>query len=412
MKKVFSFTLIALICLRAISQNIAINTSGLSADNSAMLDVSSSTKGLLMPRMTSALRTAIVSPANGLMVFDTDTKTFWYFSTTWNEINLSSGGFSLPYAGSSSSNFSAFSITNNNVNLGSTGIYAKGGGLGSGFIVPYTMGIWGDNSIGVGVAGSSNTIGVLGITNGNDANGIGVKGVNGSDNYGAVTGENSKAGGGVRGIFAGPSNSFGYGVIGETGKNGNNGVAGRFINNNSNGLSNSLEALNYGKGNGLLITLNNSLNNAAGILVDHSGTGDLLRLWGQNNSQCLVTNNGNLLTTGTVSVRGDKGIIRNSTPFQLRYEKVQAAVEGLNGASILIPAGDFIDRTFGYSAPFGSIPAVSLGNLLPGAMNADWKIDAKIISASTTGFTIRLINYSSQDFFVKGTWNVMVMGAE
>ncbi|RED25555.1 hypothetical protein BJ123_13123 [Rhodopseudomonas thermotolerans] len=38
----------------------------------ALLDVTSTTKGLLPPRMTTTQRTAITSPATGLMVFDTD----------------------------------------------------------------------------------------------------------------------------------------------------------------------------------------------------------------------------------------------------------------------------------------------------------------------------------------------------
>src|SRR5215467_530324 len=109
MKKIFAaidiiriamvFTIITF-AIAANAQSVAINTTGNAADNSAMLDISSLNKGFLAPRMTTAQRTAIVSPANGLLVFDTDTKTFWYFSTTWKEINLNGGGgggFTLPY---------------------------------------------------------------------------------------------------------------------------------------------------------------------------------------------------------------------------------------------------------------------------------------------------------------------------
>ena len=41
------------------AQGVAINTSGALADGSAMLDISSSSKGMLMPRMSSAERNAI-----------------------------------------------------------------------------------------------------------------------------------------------------------------------------------------------------------------------------------------------------------------------------------------------------------------------------------------------------------------
>ena len=49
-------------------------------DNSSMLEVQSTTKGILFPRMTSVQRTSIASPANGLYVFDTNTSSLWYYN--------------------------------------------------------------------------------------------------------------------------------------------------------------------------------------------------------------------------------------------------------------------------------------------------------------------------------------------
>jgi uncharacterized protein (TIGR02145 family) len=51
---------------------VAINTDASSPDGSAVLDLKSSTKGLLPPRMTDAQIHAIYSPAAGLIVFCTD----------------------------------------------------------------------------------------------------------------------------------------------------------------------------------------------------------------------------------------------------------------------------------------------------------------------------------------------------
>ncbi|MFA7274677.1 MAG: hypothetical protein WC044_12485 [Crocinitomicaceae bacterium] len=51
-------------------------------DNSAMLEVSTTDKGILFPRLTTLQRTAIASPASGLYVFDTNTKSLWYFNGT------------------------------------------------------------------------------------------------------------------------------------------------------------------------------------------------------------------------------------------------------------------------------------------------------------------------------------------
>ena len=56
---------------RADSANaVSIGASG--ADASAVLDVVSTTKGFLFPRMTETQRTAIGTPATGLMVYQTD----------------------------------------------------------------------------------------------------------------------------------------------------------------------------------------------------------------------------------------------------------------------------------------------------------------------------------------------------
>lgn len=52
---------------------------------SAKLDITSTDKGFLPPRMTASQRTSIVSPANGLMVYQTDgTSGLYYFNgTSW-----------------------------------------------------------------------------------------------------------------------------------------------------------------------------------------------------------------------------------------------------------------------------------------------------------------------------------------
>lgn len=64
--------------LYAQTGNAGLGTS--SPDPSAKFDIVSSSQGFLMPRMSSAQREAIVNPASGLMVYDTDTQTHWYFN--------------------------------------------------------------------------------------------------------------------------------------------------------------------------------------------------------------------------------------------------------------------------------------------------------------------------------------------
>jgi hypothetical protein len=67
-----------------------------SADPSAALQVSSTTQGLLMPRMTEAQRVAISKPSIGLLVFQTNkTAGFYYYSgTAWVLLSSGSSGSS------------------------------------------------------------------------------------------------------------------------------------------------------------------------------------------------------------------------------------------------------------------------------------------------------------------------------
>lgn len=60
---------------------VSVNTDGSSADNSAMLDVQSTSKGLLIPRMTAAQRGQISQPATGLLVYQTDEPVGFYYNT-------------------------------------------------------------------------------------------------------------------------------------------------------------------------------------------------------------------------------------------------------------------------------------------------------------------------------------------
>lgn len=54
---------------------------------SSILDIESTTQGILTPRMTTVQRNAIASPAEGLTVYDTDESAFYYFdSLSWVEV--------------------------------------------------------------------------------------------------------------------------------------------------------------------------------------------------------------------------------------------------------------------------------------------------------------------------------------
>jgi hypothetical protein len=77
MKKIFTTFLLCLLAGIGLFAQVGINADNSTPDPSAMLDVKSTTSGMLVPRMTISERNAIVSPANGLMVFCTDNNHFY-----------------------------------------------------------------------------------------------------------------------------------------------------------------------------------------------------------------------------------------------------------------------------------------------------------------------------------------------
>jgi uncharacterized protein (TIGR02145 family) len=60
--------------------------------SSALLDITSTTKGVLPPRMVSTQRTAISSPAIGLLVFQTDSPAGYYYYTGTNWVSIEGVG--------------------------------------------------------------------------------------------------------------------------------------------------------------------------------------------------------------------------------------------------------------------------------------------------------------------------------
>ncbi len=83
-------TIVALLLFSAAIAQVGIGTT--TPDPSSVVDISSREQGLLAPRMTTVQRNAITTPANSLLVYDTDLKSFYYYDTTitsWVSINSS-----------------------------------------------------------------------------------------------------------------------------------------------------------------------------------------------------------------------------------------------------------------------------------------------------------------------------------
>ena len=66
-------------------QGVAINENDANPDQSAILDISSTNKGVLIPRLSEAQRIGIPNPSAGLLVYQSNNQAgFWYYSgTAW-----------------------------------------------------------------------------------------------------------------------------------------------------------------------------------------------------------------------------------------------------------------------------------------------------------------------------------------
>jgi hypothetical protein len=114
------------------AQNVGIGTSIPHA--SSLLELNSTTKGLLAPRMSTTERNAIAAPATGLLVFDTSFHSFWYYNVDgWKEIagNTYDASNTLLYGQQGGTILSA-NLTSNMILSGSSGfLYDSGGPLGN-----------------------------------------------------------------------------------------------------------------------------------------------------------------------------------------------------------------------------------------------------------------------------------------
>ncbi len=82
------------------AQSLAINTDGSTANTSALLDVKSTAKGMLIPRMSRTERNAIASPATGLLIFQNapDSIGFYYYNGAgWTWMFANSNADSLAW---------------------------------------------------------------------------------------------------------------------------------------------------------------------------------------------------------------------------------------------------------------------------------------------------------------------------
>ncbi|MCI5057301.1 MAG: hypothetical protein MRY83_14395 [Flavobacteriales bacterium] len=74
--------------IASLGQSVGINSDGSSPDASSILDISSTTSGVLVPRMTLSQRNSISNPAEGLLIYQSDGNDgfYYYDGTLWQAI--------------------------------------------------------------------------------------------------------------------------------------------------------------------------------------------------------------------------------------------------------------------------------------------------------------------------------------
>ncbi|MCH4896538.1 tail fiber protein [Marinilabiliaceae bacterium JC040] len=80
MRRILVFILVICFFSNSYSQSVGIGTTDFTPDESAALEIRSNSKGLLIPRMLLSERNAISSPGRGLLIYQTDQQSgFYYF---------------------------------------------------------------------------------------------------------------------------------------------------------------------------------------------------------------------------------------------------------------------------------------------------------------------------------------------
>lgn len=165
---------------------VAIGAGSPTAHASAALDVQSTTQGMLVPRMTTAQRTTIASPAAGLLVFDTTLNQFWFHNgSSWQPLLFGVSGPGWSTTGNAG--------TDPAVNfIGTTDaqpVVFKRGGVKSG-VLAFSFTAFGSNALGANTGAGNTAVGVNAAGNnisgtGNTAmgyNAMNAAPTNGSDN--------------------------------------------------------------------------------------------------------------------------------------------------------------------------------------------------------------------------------------
>jgi len=301
-----------------------------SPNASSALDITSTTQGLLAPRMTITQRNAIVSPATGLLIFQTNsTPGFYYYSGgAWKAVSSNSKGWSLTgnsgidpttnFLGTTDAQPLLFKV--NNLPSGVIDVASQNAGFGYQALIANTSGAY--NSAFGTFALTSNTTG-----SGNTALGIGSLDKNTTGYYNTAVGNVA--------LYTNKTGHDNVAVgtyalwLNKTG-NGNSALGNYALQNNVGGLDNA--ALGY---SALAANTSGSYNNSIGYqsLYNNTTGGNnnalgLYALWG-NTSGTSNTGFGDQALSSDTSGNGNTAI----GAWSLTYIKAESNNTGVGNVS-------------------------------------------------------------------------------
>lgn len=264
MKQLLFFLWLQFALLTTSAQGIGIGTN--TPDNAALLELQSSSKGLLIPRMTVFQRLSVTSPAEGLLVYDTETHSLWHYNSTtgyWEEhlktnspqANIWQSAGNANYLNNASDSrvvlvggFIPFNVDN------TMEIYGKANASGYGLFVKHAVG-----NTGTGIYSLMEGSGAAGrftISNTTNSTTSLTASTTGTGNAGLFTISNTT------------SNSDA--LVAST--NGNGGAA-YFSTTKADNVGACLTAYTSGIGNAAVFFIQNAANNSSGILCSTLGAG-------------------------------------------------------------------------------------------------------------------------------------------
>lgn len=296
------------------AQNIAVNSTGSLPDTSAMLDVSSTVKGFLAPRMTTAQQNAIPLPATGLMLYNVTTNTLNVNVGTsavpsWSAVSFGSGS-SGSGSGGSGWSLSGNSGTGSSNYLGTTDgqpLIIKVNGTQAGYI---------------GVSGASFAT-ALGVNSSAiyQSTAIGASANAGSNNVAVAIGYNTNAAG---------YQSIAVGAAAKTANQNDCIAIGTAAYANSyQGIAIGANALTNSGNNGLAVGVSASATGYQSVALGNGATAS-----GQNSTAIgngAAVSNANYISIGNTSVTAIRGQVNFTTYSDGRFKtNIKSDVPGLD----------------------------------------------------------------------------------